>query len=92
MNQRKGENDRGCYFMINILESMGPDRDRIGDSWIYSQTRICTANFPNFELRYMITMYDFIEIACPQHTFAVQMYQNVSSNIIDGVGGPDNVF
>ena len=29
MNQRKEENDRRNHFMINLHESMGPDRDRL---------------------------------------------------------------
>ena len=40
MIQRKEENDRRNYFIINLLESMGPGRDRTRDPWICSQTRI----------------------------------------------------
>ena len=36
------ENDRRNHFMINLHESMGPDRDRTRDPWICSQTRICS--------------------------------------------------
>ena len=42
MNQRKEENDRRNNFMINLHESMGPDRDQTRDPWICSQTRICS--------------------------------------------------
>ena len=31
MNQPKEENDRRNHFMINLHESMGPDRDRTRD-------------------------------------------------------------
>ena len=31
---------RRNHFMINLHESMGPDRDRTRDPWICSQTRI----------------------------------------------------
>ena len=35
------ENDRRNYFMINLLESMEPGRDRTREPWICSHTRIC---------------------------------------------------
>ena len=50
MNQRKEENDRRNHFMINLHESMGPDRDRTRDPWICSQTRICSQTC--YRLRY----------------------------------------
>ena len=36
--------------MINLHESMGPDRDRTRDPWICSQTRICSQTC--YRLRY----------------------------------------
>ena len=36
--------------MINLHESMGPDRDRIRDPWICSQTRTCSQT--RYRLRY----------------------------------------
>ena len=36
--------------MINLHESMGPDRDRTRDPWICSQTRICSKT--RYRLRY----------------------------------------
>ena len=50
MNQRKEENDRRNHFMINLHESMGPDRDRTRDPWICSQTPICRQT--RYRLRY----------------------------------------
>ena len=50
MNQRKEENDRRNYFMINFHESMGPGRDRTRDPWNCSQTRICSQT--RYRLRY----------------------------------------
>ena len=61
LNQRKGENDRRNYFMSNLHESMGPDRDRTCDPWICSRhisaarnvtgcaTRTCTGVLANSE-------------------------------------------
>ena len=50
MNQRKGENDHRNHFMINLHESMVPDRDRTRDPWICSQTRIWSQT--RYRLRY----------------------------------------
>ena len=36
--------------MINLHESMGPDRDRTRDPWICSQTGICSQT--RYRLRY----------------------------------------
>ena len=36
--------------MINLHESMGPDRDRTRDPWICSETRICSQT--RYRLRY----------------------------------------
>ena len=44
------ENDRRNHFMINLHESMGPDRDRTRDPWNCSQTRICSQT--RYRLRY----------------------------------------
>ena len=38
------------HFMINLHESMGPDRDQTRDPWICSQTRICSQT--HYRLRY----------------------------------------
>ena len=51
MNQRKEENDRRNHFMINLHESIGPDRDRTRDPWICRQTRICSQT--HYRLRYV---------------------------------------
>ena len=37
--------------MINLHESIGPGRDRTGDPWICSQTRICSQT--SYRLRYV---------------------------------------
>ena len=36
--------------MVNLHESMGPDRDRTRDPWIFNQTRICSQT--RYRLRY----------------------------------------
>ena len=36
------ENGHGNNFMISLQESMGPGQDRTGNSWICSQTCICS--------------------------------------------------
>ena len=43
------------HFMINLHESMGPDRDRTRDPWIRSQTRICSQE--RYRLRYAAQLY-----------------------------------
>ena len=58
MNQRKEENDRRNYFMINLHESMGPGRDRTRDPWNCSQTRICSQT--RYRLRYAARCVVFI--------------------------------
>ena len=48
------ENDRRNHFMINLHESMGPDRDRTRDPWICSQPCICSQT--RYRLRYAVRL------------------------------------
>ena len=58
MIQRKEENDSRNYFMINLLESMGPGRDRTRDPWICSQTRICCQTL--YRMRYAARYHEYV--------------------------------
>ena len=69
MNQWKEENDRRNHFMINLHESMGPDRDRTRDPWICSQTRIC--NQTRYRLRYAARRNVIVSV---EQTFHIVFY------------------
>ena len=46
------ENGRRNYFMINLHDSMGPDRDRNRDPWICSKLRTCLPAYVNWAKPY----------------------------------------
>ena len=82
MNQRKEENDRRNYFMINLHESMGPGRDRTRDPLICSQTRICcqTRYRMRYAARYLSILIHFVISLPNAHHVINTHYYN--SNLI----------
>ena len=63
------ENNPSNYFIINLLESMGPCQDRTRHPWICSQTRICCQTC--YRLCY-VARYGHVEtVSSPNHIFTL---------------------
>ena len=84
---RKGDNDRRNYFMINVNETMGPGRIRTCDPWICRQTLIC--NQTRYWLRYVVR-YAWLwhcdifmkEWHCPGHILTIHRFRVVMGRFV----------